>query len=86
MSLYADVCWQFSCCDERERKRRVLLHFPCEIALQRRSTFSLWFAFMHVPRDTGFTQYFDEVDYLNIVRILDAKVIASSFPATVLNA
>ena len=36
-------------------------------------------------RDTGFIQYFDEFDYLHFVRISDAKVIASRFPATVLN-
>ena len=36
-------------------------------------------------RDTGFVQYFDAVDYLHFVRISDAKVIASRFPAIVLN-
>ena len=30
-------------------------------------------------------QYFDEFDYLQFVRILDAKVIASRYSATVLN-
>ena len=36
---------------------------------------------MHVP----FIQYFDEFDYLHFVQISDAEVIASRFPATVLN-
>ena len=36
-------------------------------------------------RDKGFIQYFDEFDYPHFVRISDAKVIASRFPAIGLN-